>query len=70
MFSSHGIEVDSWVRIDGSCRITGEVVGDEAQLRLGGVRSSGLDMIADEAGLERLVARCSEVLDTMRSGEP
>ncbi|MDV6012559.1 hypothetical protein [Haloechinothrix sp. LS1_15] len=69
MFLSRGIEVDSWVRIDGSCEILGEVVGDEAQFRLGNPRATGLDMVTDERGLARLVERCSEVLETMRSDE-
>lgn len=67
MFAVSGICVDSWVKVEGRCNITCDVVGDEAQFRFGGARSSGLCMIVTENGLEKLVNAGVEALRIMRA---
>ncbi|MGB6162171.1 MAG: hypothetical protein WCF33_08405 [Pseudonocardiaceae bacterium] len=67
MFTVGGICVDSWVRVEGHCGITCDVVGDEAQFRFGGARSTGLQMIVTEDALEKLVHTSMDALHTMRA---
>ncbi|MGH3870500.1 MAG: hypothetical protein ACRDSR_03130 [Pseudonocardiaceae bacterium] len=50
-----GIYVDSWVKVEGHCSITCDVVDDEAEFRFDGAHSTGLHMILTEEGLEKLV---------------
>jgi hypothetical protein len=42
-------------------------VGDEAQFRFGGERSSGLEIVVSKAGLENLVRVSTEALEKMRT---
>jgi hypothetical protein len=67
MFTASGILVDSWVRVEGHCGITWDVIGDEAQFRFGGERSTGLQMIVTEEGLENLVQESTDALRRMRA---
>lgn len=67
MFTVGGICVDSWVKVEGRCNITCDVVDDEAQFQFGGVRSTGLHMIFTEAGLEKLVHTATDALHRMRA---
>jgi hypothetical protein len=67
VFTMGGICVDSWVRVEGHCGITCDVVGDEAQFRFGGARSTGLQMIVTEDALEKLVHTSMDALRTMRA---
>ena len=67
MFTVSGICVDSWVRVEGCCGITCDVVGDEAQFRFGGARSTGLQMIVTEDALEKIVHTSTHALRRMRA---
>lgn len=67
MFTVSGICVDSWVRVEGPCDITCDVVGDEAQFRFGGERSTGLQMIVTEEVLENLVQKSADALHRIRA---
>lgn len=67
MFTVSGICVDSWVRVEGRCVITCDVVGDEAQFRFGGARSAELQMTATEEALEKLVYTSMDALRRMRA---
>lgn len=60
-----GIHVDSWVRIEGQCDITCEIIGDEAQFQFGGTFSSGLNMIVTEEALRKLVHASRDALRRM-----
>lgn len=62
----NGIEVESWAKVEGHCAIECDVVGDEVQMRLGD-RSSGLDLIFTEEGLENMVDKCSGALREIRA---
>jgi hypothetical protein len=62
-----GICADSWVRVEGPCAITCEVVGTEAQFRFGDSRSSGLDLIITEDALENVIAACMDALRQIRT---
>lgn len=65
MFAHQGICVDSWVKVEDNCNIRCEIVGDEAQFRLGG-SSGGLEIIFTEGGLATLVTVGAAVLERMR----
>lgn len=67
VFNMSGICVDSWVKVEGRCGITCDVVGDEAEFRFGGARSTGLHMIVTEEGLEKLVHTSMDALRRMRT---
>lgn len=67
VFTVSGICVDSWVRVEGHCGITCDVVGDEAEFRFGGACSTGLHMIVTEEGLEKLVHTSIDALHRMRT---
>lgn len=67
MFTVSGICVDSWVRVEDHCGITCEVVGDEAEFRFGGERSTGLHMIVTEEGLEKIARTSVDALHKMRA---
>lgn len=67
MYTTNGVCVDSWARIEGQCLITYDVAGDEAQFRFGGTRSSGIDLIITEEGLENLVQASTEALRKIRA---
>lgn len=62
-----GICVDSWVRVEGQCGITCDIVGDEAQFRFGGARSTGLHMIVTEECLRKLIRTSMDALHRMRA---
>jgi len=61
MFTHQGIALDSWAKIEGECVIKYEVVGDEAQFRLGPTQSV-LNLVFSERGLENLMAKASRAL--------
>lgn len=61
------IHVDSWVKVEDHCNITCDVVGDEAEFRFGGTRSTGLYMIVTEESLEKLVHISTDALHRMRA---
>jgi hypothetical protein len=67
MFTTNGVCVDSWARIEGQCLITYDVAGDEAQFRFGGTRSSGINLVVTEEGLANLVHVSTEALRKMRA---
>ncbi|APU16964.1 MULTISPECIES: hypothetical protein [Actinoalloteichus] len=62
-----GISVDAWVKLEGGCRVSVDIVGDEAQIRFGAVRSDGIDLIATEEGLEQLVETSAAALAELRA---
>ncbi|MCP2168015.1 hypothetical protein [Goodfellowiella coeruleoviolacea] len=59
------ILLDSWVKVSGSCEITCDLVGDEAQFRFVGDGSSELELIMTEAALEKFVPICADALRGM-----
>jgi hypothetical protein len=67
VFTVSGICVDSWVKVEGHCSITCDVVGDEAEFRFCGAHSTGLHLIATEEGLEKLVHTSMDALHRMRA---
>jgi len=67
VFTVSGICVDSWVKVEGHCSITCDIVGDEAEFRFGGAYSTGLCMIVTEEGLEKLVHTSTDALRRMRA---
>jgi len=66
MFTNGGVAVDAWVKIEGHCSLTCEVVADEAQFSFGH-RTGSLELIASEAALETLVSVASDALHRMRA---
>src|SRR2546430_14606101 len=70
MFATNGVEVDSWVQVDGRGQVSYEVVGDEAQLRFGSVRSSGLTLVLAEHALEELATTAGAALRQLRGEHP
>lgn len=66
MFSYNGIGVDSWVRVDGRGHLTYELVAEQAQLRYGSERGSGLTLVLTEQALEELEAAAGQALRILR----
>ncbi|WP_156758536.1 hypothetical protein [Actinokineospora pegani] len=69
MINSHGIVVDSWVRVGRKCDITTETVGDETHFRFGDERATTLSVVLTEDGLENLANASAEALRGLRAGE-
>jgi hypothetical protein len=67
VFTVSRICVDSWVKVEGHCGITCDVVGDEAEFRFGGTNFPGLCMIVTEEGLEKIVHTSMDALRGMRA---
>jgi hypothetical protein len=63
---SNGITLDSWANIDGQCQIECDIVGDQAQFRLGG-RGSGLDLVCTEQGPANFLEQATIALEQMRT---
>jgi hypothetical protein len=61
----HGIEVDAWARLDGDCPMKVEVIAAEAQFEIGN-RGASLSLVAEEAGLARLISVASDALARVR----
>lgn len=53
MFSSRGIAVDSWARIEGDCPITCTVVGSEAEFEFGDF-THALHLVIEDEALRKL----------------
>lgn len=61
VFLNQGIAINSWIAIDGTCPVSCDVVGDEAQFELG-TGEGWLNIHANEAALERLAQVFAEAL--------
>lgn len=66
MIASRGIEVSAWATVDGTCALSCDVVGEQAQFELGS-GSGSLNLIVSECGLERLAQVASEALERLRA---
>lgn len=66
MFVSNEVEVDSWVQVDGRGQLSYELVGDEAQLRFGSARSSGLTLVLAERALAELATTAGVAMRLLR----
>lgn len=54
MFTSRGIAVETWITASRDCDMLCEVVGDQAQFKLGGTETS-LQLVMDSKALAKLV---------------
>lgn len=66
MFTNQGIALDTYVQIDGSCTLSCEVIGDEAQFEFGH-RTGALSLITNEDSLTKLANVATEALHRLRA---
>lgn len=65
MYTTNGIGVDSFVKVDAECHFSYDIYAEHVQLRFGGERSSGLSLVFTKPGLQKLVAMGHEALDNL-----
>lgn len=71
MFISHGIAIETWITTNRECDVVCEVVGDQAQFKLGGTETS-LHLVMDSKALAKLVevaARTHQQWQDVPAGE-
>ena len=66
MHTHSGICVDSYVKIDDSCAMNVEVDDEQAILRVGGVRSTGITLALSKTSVARLIAVSTDALRALQ----